>query len=75
MLGTTRQLHGVAYGNSAIRGYNINDAEPTIALFRGNVDFRAHGKVFMDEYANFIASRDELLGSAGQLEAARGALS
>ena len=37
-------------------------------------DFRPVGKVFMAEYAKFIASRNELLGSAGQLEAVRAAL-
>ncbi|MDI6828881.1 MAG: ketose-bisphosphate aldolase [Armatimonadota bacterium] len=37
-------------------------------------DFRPIGKVFMEEYAKFIASRNELLGSAGQLEAVRAAL-
>jgi len=34
-------------------------------------DLRDPGKVFMPEYAKFITSRNELLGSAGQLEAAR----
>ena len=34
-------------------------------------DFRPIGKVFIDEYADFIASRNELLGSMGQLESAR----
>jgi fructose-bisphosphate aldolase class II len=34
-------------------------------------DLRDPGKVFMAEYAKFIASRNELLGSAGQLDAAR----
>jgi fructose-bisphosphate aldolase class II len=34
-------------------------------------DFRGPGKVFMEEYATFIASRNELLGSAGQLDAVR----
>jgi fructose-bisphosphate aldolase, class II len=34
-------------------------------------DFRAPGKIFMDEYAKFIAGRNALLGSAGQLEAVR----
>jgi fructose-bisphosphate aldolase class II len=38
-------------------------------------DFRPVGKVFMAEYAKFIASRNELLGSAGQLDAVRAALS
>jgi len=38
-------------------------------------DFRPVGKVFMKEYANFIASRNELLGSAGHLEEVRAALS
>ncbi len=34
-------------------------------------DFRAPGKIFMAEYAKFIASRNELLGSAQQLDAVR----
>lgn len=34
-------------------------------------DFRAPGKTFISEYAKFIASRNELLGSAGQLDAVR----
>ncbi len=45
--------------------------------FRDNpsdFDFRPAGKVFMAEYAKFIASRNELLGSAGQLDALRESL-
>ncbi|MGC8669259.1 MAG: class II fructose-bisphosphate aldolase [Chthonomonadales bacterium] len=34
-------------------------------------DLRDPGKIFMAEYAKFIASRNELLGSAGQLAAAK----
>jgi fructose-bisphosphate aldolase class II len=34
-------------------------------------DLRPPGKIFMAEYAKFIASRSQLLGSAGQLAAAR----
>ena len=34
-------------------------------------DLRPPGKIFMAEYAKFIASRNVLLGSAGQLEASR----
>lgn len=34
-------------------------------------DLRPPGKIFMAEYAKFIASRSELLGSAGQLASAR----
>ena len=34
-------------------------------------DLRGPGKVFMAEYAKFIASRNELLGSAGQLDSVR----
>jgi fructose-bisphosphate aldolase class II len=34
-------------------------------------DFRPPGKVFMDEYTKFIASRNVLLGSAGQLDDVR----
>ncbi|MCA1948353.1 MAG: ketose-bisphosphate aldolase [Armatimonadetes bacterium] len=36
-----------------------------------NFDLRPPGKIFMAEYAKFIASRNELLGSAGQLDDAR----
>jgi len=34
-------------------------------------DLRGPGKTFMAEYAKFIASRNELLGSAGQLDSIR----
>lgn len=34
-------------------------------------DLRGPGKIFMAEYAKFIASRNVLLGSAGQLDAVR----
>jgi fructose-bisphosphate aldolase class II len=34
-------------------------------------DFREPGKIFMQEYANFIAHKNEKLGSAGQLKAVR----
>ena len=37
-------------------------------------DFRPMGKVFMVQYANFIASRSELLGSAQRLDEVRAAL-
>ena len=37
-------------------------------------DFRPIGKVFMEEYAKFIASRNELLGSAGHLDEVRAVL-
>jgi fructose-bisphosphate aldolase class II len=37
-------------------------------------DFRKPGQVYMDEYAKFIASRNELLGSAGHLPEVRAAL-
>ncbi|HEY4300189.1 MAG TPA: ketose-bisphosphate aldolase [Candidatus Didemnitutus sp.] len=40
----------------------------------GDFDFRPPGKVFIEEYAKFIASRNELLGSAGQLESLRQSL-
>jgi len=32
------------------------------------------GKAFMDEYAKFIESRNQLLGSAGQVEDLRASL-
>ena len=37
-------------------------------------DFRPVGKIFMQAYADFIASRNELLGSAGHLPEVRAAL-
>lgn len=37
-------------------------------------DFRDPGKVFVQEYANFIAHKNEKLGSAGQLDAVRTSL-
>ena len=37
-------------------------------------DFRPPGKIFMAEYAKFIAGRNEKLGSAGQLKAVRESL-
>lgn len=37
----------------------------------GDFDLRGPGKIFMAEYARFIASRNEYLGSAGQLAPAR----
>ena len=37
-------------------------------------DFRAPGKVFVEEYANFIAHKNEKLGSAGTLDAIRASL-
>ena len=36
-----------------------------------NFDLRPPGKVFMKEYAKFIAHKNEKLGSAGQLDAIR----
>ena len=36
-----------------------------------NFDLRPVGKIFMAEYAKFIAHKNEVLGSAGQLAAAR----
>ncbi len=40
----------------------------------GDFDFRPPGKIFIEEYAKFIASRNTFLGSAGQLEALRASL-
>jgi fructose-bisphosphate aldolase class II len=37
-------------------------------------DFRPPGKIFMDEYAKFIAHKNEKLGSAGQLAALKASL-
>ena len=37
-------------------------------------DFRPPGKIFIEEYAKFIASRNVLLGSAGQLDDLRASL-
>jgi len=46
--------------------------------FRDNseqFDFRPPGKIFIDEYAKFIASRNKLLSSAGTLDEVRAAVS
>jgi len=46
-------------------------------FFRDNpneFDFRPPGKIFMDEYAKFIAAKNVKLGSAGQLDDIRAAL-
>ena len=40
----------------------------------GDFDFRPAGKIFIEEYAKFIASRNVLLGSANQLEDLRKSL-
>jgi fructose-bisphosphate aldolase class II len=37
----------------------------------GDFDFRPPGKIFIEEYAKFIAHKNSKLGSAGQLEAVR----
>ena len=37
-------------------------------------DFRPPGKIFMQAYADFIAHKNEKLGSAGQLDAIRASL-
>ena len=39
-----------------------------------NFDLRPIGKVFMTEYAKFIAHKNEMLGSAGHLEEVRALL-
>lgn len=39
-----------------------------------NFDLRKPGKIFMDEYAKYIAQKNEILGSAGKLEDLRKAL-
>jgi fructose-bisphosphate aldolase class II len=40
----------------------------------GEFDFRPPGKIFIEEYAKFIASRNDLLGSSGQLDDLRKSL-
>jgi fructose-bisphosphate aldolase class II len=40
----------------------------------GDFDFRPPGKIFIEEYAKFIAGRNVLLGSAGQLDDLRKSL-
>ena len=42
--------------------------------FPEKFDLRDPGKVFMTEYAKFIASKNEKLGSAGQIATIRAAL-
>jgi fructose-bisphosphate aldolase class II len=40
----------------------------------GDFDFRPPGKTFMDEYAKFIARKNDKLGSAGTLDDVRAAV-
>ncbi|HEV7869020.1 MAG TPA: class II fructose-bisphosphate aldolase [Chthoniobacteraceae bacterium] len=40
----------------------------------GDFDFRPPGKIFIEEYANFIAHKNEKLGSAGQIATIRESL-
>jgi fructose-bisphosphate aldolase class II len=40
----------------------------------GAFDFRPPGKIFIEEYAKFIAHTCEMLGSAGQLDIVREAV-
>jgi fructose-bisphosphate aldolase class II len=42
--------------------------------FPKDFDFRPPGKIFIEEYAKFIANRSQLLGSAGQLPDLRASL-
>jgi fructose-bisphosphate aldolase class II len=44
------------------------------ALYPENFDLRPPGKVFMAEYAKYIAGKNRVLGSAGQLESLRKSL-
>ena len=37
-------------------------------------DFRAPGKIYVKKYADFIAHKNEKLGSAGQLDTVRASL-
>ena len=39
-------------------------------MFRGN-DFHGPGKIFVQEYADFIAHKNEKLGSDGKLDEVR----
>ncbi|MFN2273053.1 MAG: class II fructose-bisphosphate aldolase, partial [Anaerolineae bacterium] len=41
MIVTTKELFKLAYGNYALGAYNINNAEQTMGLFRGNVQSQA----------------------------------
>ena len=41
MIVTTKQLFELAYGKYALGAYNINNAEQTMGLFRGNMDSKA----------------------------------
>src|SRR5919204_5533715 len=41
MIVTTAELYKVAYGKFAIGAYNINNAEQTMGLFRGNMQSKA----------------------------------
>jgi fructose-bisphosphate aldolase class II len=44
------------------------------AIYPENFDLRPPGKVFMEEYARYIAGKNKILGSAGQMDAVRATL-
>jgi fructose-bisphosphate aldolase class II len=44
------------------------------AIYPENFDLRPPGKVFMDEYAKYIAHKNKVLGSAGKLAEVRQAV-
>ena len=78
MIVTTAQLYKVADGKFAV------DTDGRLVwtrvhreYFRDHpeqFDFRTPGKIFVKEYADFIAHKNEKLGSAGQLDAVRASL-
>jgi len=70
MIVTRAQLYKVAYGRFAVGAHNINNMEQCLGLFRGN-DFHGPGKIFVQEYADFIAHKNEELGLAGKLDEVR----
>ena len=41
MIVSTKKLFEHAYGKYAVGGYNINNAEQVMGLFRGNIDSQA----------------------------------
>ena len=52
----------------------VSFVDGNVLLNPAEFDFRPPGKIFVEEYAKFIAHKNGKLGSAGQLDAVRASL-
>ena len=62
MIVTTKELFQQAYGKYALGAYNINNAEQTMGLFRGNMDSKAPFIIQISKGARSYADKRMLEG-------------